>query len=254
MKYCFFIFFLAMMNCVFAQSRFSGTYRGYYNNETIGLTLNHIRDNQLNGKLSDASSVYDVVAEFEGNRFAGDALNPGLGLKPVILGELKNGVLSIVLVFDIAGTRSEIKVDMQKVPDQKENGILSTTDVVIPKNATNDIKLVGTWVKEENYNSGAGSDFMGSTFSQSMTFFEDGTLADNGSTATISGNNYFGQSKSKETVKIPGLVWYTRANQLYLGMVQNGIQQEVHLGRFYVENGNMLITNSNGTKMLLHKK
>ena len=254
MKYCLFLFSLEMMNCVYAQSPFSGTYKGYYNNETIELTLNQVRDNQLNGKLSDASSIYNVVAEFEGNRFAGDAHNPGLGLKPVILGELKNGVLSIVLVFEIAGTRSEIKVDMQKVPEQKGDENLATTPISIPKNATNDNKFIGTWVKEENYNSGAGSDFMGSTFSQSLTFFEDGTLADNGSAATISGNNYLGQSKSNESIKTPGVVWYTRSNQLYLGVVQNGIQQEVQLGRFYIENGNMLITSSNGTKMLLHKK
>lgn len=204
--------------------------------------------------LSDGTANYNVAAEIAGKRFAGDATHTNLGLKPAILGELNNDVLSIILIFEILDEKTEVKMDLIKEASEVLKINKSKIQLQIPKNAQNDSQLVGTWIKEENYNSGSGTHFMGSTFSQSLTFFADGSLADGESKATISGSNFFGQTQSPESIKTPGVVWYTRANQLYLGIDQNGSQQEVHYGRFYIENGNMLITSSNGTKMLLHKK
>jgi len=237
-----------------SQSDFTGIYRGLHNGEAIVLKLNQVNTKELHGMLSDASANYTVTAEIAGNRFAGDALHTSLGLKPTLLGELNNDVLGIILVFNLTGDKTEVKVDLRKESSSFLPAIKSNSVLLIPKNAGNDIRLVGTWAKEENYNSGQGDNFMGSTFGQSLTFFEDGSVADGESTATMSGGNFFGQSQQKESNKTPGVVWYTRSNQLFLGVSENGVQQEVHLGRFYIENGNMLITNNNGTKMLLHKK
>ncbi len=237
-----------------SQAIFNGLFRGLHNGEDIILKLNQVNAKEVQGVLSDASSNYDVRAEIAGNRFAGDALHTSLGLKPAILGELKNDVLSIILLFEIAGDKTEVKVDLKKESADAPSVTISNLNLQIPKNAGNDIRIVGTWVKEEIYNSGGGDNFMGSAFSQSLTFFNDGSVADGGSAATISGGNFFGQSQQKESHKTPGVVWYTRSNQLFLGVVEQGTQQEVALGRFYIENGNMLITGSNGTKMLLRKK
>ncbi|HSF89687.1 MAG TPA: hypothetical protein VLA46_09735, partial [Saprospiraceae bacterium] len=95
---------------------------------------------------------------------------------------------------------------------------------------------------------------MGAGFSQSMTFLANGQLSEGGSFATMSGSNYSGQSTGQGAGVIPGVKWYTIGNQLYMQVTENGQTQEVHLGRYYVENNNMLITGTNGEKILLKRQ
>ena len=129
--------------------------------------------------------------------------------------------------------------------------IQDQSQVVFPSGASHPQELLGTWTKEELYQSGQGDSYMGASASESMTFLAGGRMAESGSSATISGSNYSGQSSGQGTGVIPGLVWYTIGNQLYLQVTENGQTQNVHLGKYYVENNNMLITGTNGEKILL---
>ena len=70
----------------------------------------------------------------------------------------------------------------------------------------------------------------------------------------MSGSNYSGQSTGQGGGIIPGAAWYTIGNQLYLMFTENGQTQNVALGKYYVEGNNMLLTGSNGEKILLSRK
>ena len=114
--------------------------------------------------------------------------------------------------------------------------------------------MIGTWTKEELYQSGYGDAYMGAGTSQSMTFLQGGRMAEAGSSSYISGSDYNGQSSDDGGGVIPGVIWYTIGNQLYMQGTENGRTQTVHLGKYYIENNNMLITGTNGEKILLTKK
>ncbi|MEP7266251.1 MAG: hypothetical protein ABI844_01400 [Saprospiraceae bacterium] len=250
---CWIICGIFSSSLLIAQSPFKGVFKGIYNGEAINLYINEVNGIDLMGTLTDAQASYSVKAEINGNRFAGEAIHQTLSLRPVILGELLIDKMNITLVFDVAGNKTEVKVPLNREKNQPVSSANSVQKIKLPSGAELNPDLVGVWQKEENYNSGSGSDFMGSTFTQSMIFFDDGSVGDGGSAATISGSDFLGQSKSSGLKKMEGVVWYTRSNQLYLQITQNGTSQEAHLGRYYIENRSMLITGTNGTKILLRK-
>ena len=155
--------------------------------------------------------------------------------------------LGLEILFEKASGSS----DHQEKKSQNNNN--QPPDFKFPKEANHDAILIGAWTKNENYNSGSGDQYMGASYSETLVLFANGTVGDGGSQATMSGNNYLGQSESG-LKELPGVFWYNINNQLYISAIQNGKTETRHLGKYYIENDHMLITDNDGNKTLLSRK
>lgn len=116
-----------------------------------------------------------------------------------------------------------------------------------------DPEVVGTWMHESVTSLGSSGD---QTFIQKqelMTFGEDGSLTYGGSKTSVGGNmsDYSEEAGSA----IPDVVWHTKENSIYLtAKDKSGKQETAKMGTYYMEDGKMLITSDNGTKMVLVKQ
>jgi hypothetical protein len=160
------------------------------------------------------------------------------------------------LIIELNGERSEVPFTVEKEGEHEVQETQTLTEkapekIPFPQGATFPAALHGKWIKSETYNSGYGDNYMGSTYTQSMTFFSDGGMGDGGSSATMSGNNYSGSSSGEGSGRLPGVGWYAIKNNLYLIAFAEGKWQSVHLGTWYAENNALLITGANGEKQLL---
>jgi hypothetical protein len=229
----------------------AGTYQGSFNNDQVTLTLSPPVGNVLKGIMQDSKQTYDLVAEVGGNRFAGDAKDRTLGITFTILAEKIGESLNCNMIISFLGQQTENKFTLTKVGSTVSTAAAGTKP--LNNGLPRDQALIGKWTKNESYNSGSGSNFMGSNFSQSLHFLEDGSLADGGSSASMSGSNYSGSSSSSGLNKVPGVSWHTKDNHIWLTFTENGVSQTQDLGKYYIEGRNMLITGNNGVKLLLSR-
>lgn len=251
--------FLMIFSQIDAQvSAFVGTFKGQLNGDNLTMNLQNNGGNKLTGQLKDSYQTYAVNAAADGTKITGTAVEKTLGLTFVMNGQLSGSQLNLKMTITVLGQSQTSDVTMYKngatastAAPAKSNDVKTTAK--FPSGATHDRNLVGTWKKSETYNSGYGDNFMGSSFEQSMIFFADGSMADGGSRASMSGSNYSGSSQGGAQAT-PNLYWYNIGNQLYLYSTENGANQSVHLGKYYIENGAMLITGTNGKKLLLTKR
>ncbi len=122
-----------------------------------------------------------------------------------------------------------------------------------PEDNQMDPQVVGTWMHETVNSLGSSGD---QTFIQKqelMTFGEDGSLTYGGSKTSVGGNmsDYSEQAGSA----IPDVVWHSKENCIYLtAKDKSGKQETVKMGKYYIEDGKMLITSDNGTKLVLVKQ
>ena len=207
--------------------------------------------NEIVGKLIDGDAQYSISAIAEGTVLQGTANHLAYEIKADITGRLIQNKLSLTLNFNMNGTVNVAKIELDKV--KIINHDYQDTKSRLPVGAMLDPRLIGKWTKEENYNSGSGNEFMGASFSQSILFNADGTLSEGGRQASISGNDFLGQSKSINNTAVSGVLWYTLNSQIYLIIHQNTSDHEIVLGKYFIEGSNMLISGSNGVKMLMHK-
>jgi prepilin-type processing-associated H-X9-DG protein len=245
-----------------SQNVFVGKYTGQANGDNIELTLQNNGDNTFNGNMKDSQQSYIVNAATNGNRLTGTAIETTIGLTFVLDGTLSGNQLPIKMTIEVGGQSNTILVNFVKQGSQTptatktaaaENSEKSTVSKPkLPSGATHNPNLVGKWVKQEHYSSGYGSDAMHGSFNQSMILFADGSVSDGGTRAGISGSNYSASSADNGEA-VPNVFWYNIDNQLYFQGTQNGQTQSVHLGQYYIENGKMLITATNGTKSFLTK-
>jgi hypothetical protein len=241
---------------LFSQNVFVGKYTGQVNGDNIEMTLQNSSENTLKGSVKDSKQTYVVNASFSGNRLTGTALESTMGLTFVLDGTLTGNQLPMKMTIEAGGQTNTMLVNFTK-----QGGSVSQTTTTppqyskakLPSGATNDPNLVGNWVKEEHYSSGYSSDAMSGSFSQSMILYANGSVSDGGSRSGVSGSNYSGSSEG-EGQALPNVLWYNIGNQLYLQVTQNGQSQTVHLGKYYIENGKMLITGANGNKLFLTKR
>jgi hypothetical protein len=127
-----------------------------------------------------------------------------------------------------------------------------STATATPKPGKRDPNVVGKWTHQTNYNSGYGQEGTMSN-EESIVFNENGTLSNGGSRTVTGGSDWSGTSGSAAGGVIPGLYWYTENQQIFLTTTQNGKTETASLGRYYIEDGKMLITGADGTKMLYYK-
>jgi hypothetical protein len=249
------ILILSQMS-LFSQNIFGGKYTGQANGDNIELTLQSNGDNTLNGNMKDSQQSYIVSASTNGNKLTGTAFESTMGLTFVLDGTLNGNQLPIKMTIEVGGQSNTMLVNFTKQGSSETQATKEAPQYSKPKlpsGATHDPNLVGTWVKQEHYSSGYGSDAMHGSFNQSMILFANGSVSDGGSRAGINGSNYSASSEDNGEA-LPNVFWYNIANQIYLQGTQNGQTQAVHLGQYYIENGKMLITAANGTKSFLTKR
>ncbi len=228
------------------------------NGDKLTLTLENVSGSSYSGILNDSYEDSPVVLELSGTSFNGVVTETSEGIDIHVNGEIIGDQLLFNFIVDPLGETDPIEVrfirDGSKVPSPATTGDQNQPILDFPSGAFHPLEIIGTWSKEELYQSGSGDNYMGAGFTQSMTFLPDGHIAEGGSSANISGSNYFGQSAGQGAGVIPGLAWYTIDNKIYLQITDNGQTQNVQLGTYYIEGNNMLITGTSGEKILLTKK
>lgn len=246
--------FFSLICYTMVQAQWSGTYYGTVNGDAVVMNLTQ-NGTAVTGDMKDSQQTYIVSGTVNGNTLTGTAVENNLALNFGLTAEKANTILNCKLIIEMNGERAEIPFSVEKSvdgtaeqPSSQETAI--PEKIPFPAGSTFPTALQGKWTKSEIYNSGYGDNYMGSTFSQSMTFFADGSIADNGSSATMSGSDYSGQSADSGSGKLPGVGWYAKKNDLYLIAFAEGKWQSVLLGTWYVENNHLLITGTNGEKQL----
>lgn len=233
----------------------SGSYSGSHNGDALFLVIQDPVGNMYSGLMKDSYQSYSLSLVKSGNTIQGTATESSLNLVFQVSGTIParpTDQLVLTLAIEVQGTPAVMEIAFSKQSHTTSSTLIPTSPT-LPGGAQHPVQLVGTWTKEELYQSGYGDNYMGAGFSQSMTFLSNGHMAEAGSSAHISGSNYSGQSSGGNSGVIPGVLWYALDNQLYLLVTENGVTQTYHLGRFFVEGNNLLITGTNGEKTLMHK-
>lgn len=229
-----------------------GHYTGFFNGDNISLTLQPPSGNAYAGTMKDSYQTYTVSLERHGSQVVGTATESSMGLVFQVKGSIVENQLNLNFQIVVEGTKAEMDIVFTKAGTSSAGGAAQLSPQ-LPANAEHPTALVGTWTKEELYQSGYGDNYMGGGFSQSMTLLANGQVAEGGSNAYISGSNYSGQSSGTANGVIAGVLWYTQGNQIYLLVTEKGVTQTYHLGRYYIEGQSLLITGTNGEKILMQR-
>jgi hypothetical protein len=240
-----------------AQQSWTGTYTGTLDRDQIILTLTTTGKNAMSGTMTDSANKYDVNGTYKGNTFTGTANEKTLGLTFEMMATLNGNTMQTTLILDVFGSKEKMEILFTKKATETKSLNIADKTVKSPVDGkSRDPQVIGTWVKESNYNSGYGfNDSYGSmSVSEKMEFLADGSMSDGGSSAHVSGSNYAGNSTSNQVNKIEGLSWYTSNKKIYLVATQNQQSQTIELGKYFIENNKMLITGTNGEKLLLTKR
>ncbi|MFZ4542708.1 MAG: hypothetical protein ACOYOA_01570 [Saprospiraceae bacterium] len=247
---------LVALNAPQAQNIFVGTYKGIINGDDVVLQLNSKNSNILDGTMDDSQQHYTVEGTYKGNLFVGTAKENTLGLTFTLSGNINEKILAMnfTLQMDMPNNPPGIYVEFEK----QNNSIFNhskdaKSSAKPPTGAKLDPKVIGKWVEENNYSSGSGSNYFGGTTVNTLIFNANGTLNDGGSRSIASGS-YFGADTGQSAEHtIDGVSWHTKNMHLFLVATENGKTETVDLGKYYIENGAMLITSNNGKKLLLRK-
>jgi hypothetical protein len=237
---------------------FAGNYSVMVNADKLTLVIEPNGGSTYTGVLNDGYTSLTLVFELTGTVFTGVGKEASTGVDIHVKGGIEGDQLLFNIVLDplvdeVAYTLNFMR-DGTEINGHPGIGNVTQSIMDFPSGATHPEEMLGTWTKEELYQSGYGDAYMGAGTSQSMTFLSGGRLAEAGSSSYISGSDYSGQSTGQGEGILPGVTWYTIDNQLYMQVNENGQTQNVHLGKYYVENNNMLITGTNGEKILLTRK
>lgn len=234
----------------------TGNYSAAFNGDNLVLSIYKQSGSSYTGIMLDSYQKYALTLEYSGSGdISGSAKEYSMGLLFDVSGRIEGDALPLVFSIVVAGERKDMVIEfVREGSGAPATGAFENPPAMaLPIGASNPEDLIGTWVKEEQYQSGYGDSYMGAGFSQSMTFLSGGHLAEGGSSATISGSNYSGQSTGQGSGVLPGVMWYTIGNQLYMQVYENGQVQNIQLGTYYVEDNHMLITGTNGEKLLLSR-
>lgn len=237
-----------------AQNTFIGTYHGVANGDNLILSLQSTGNNTLMGKLKDSQQTYTIEAKTSDNKLTGTAKEATLDLTFTLVGLLNGAQLTID--FSLLGQLA-MSVDFTKqgttTPATANSKPSSTKVANNPFKGKIDKRIVGTWKHEENYGSGSGSNYASGTTVSYLSFNEDGTMIDEGSRSVVGGSNFSGDTGQSAAKVVEGVYWYSENNNIYLYITEGGKNQSVLLGKYYIEGNAMLVTGSNGKKMLYQR-
>lgn len=263
MRHIFIISIVLAATHIHAQSSggtdiLAGNYTANFNNDNIYLSLERNSGTKYSGNMEDSYQTYTLNLSLAGTTVKGTAVESSMNLQFDVVGRVQGEQLSLSFTFEIAGEKKTMDVVFLRqgadAPSSLNLEDEAKSNLSFPSGALHPQEVCGAWTKEELYNSGSGSSYMGAGFSQTLTLLPDGQVTEGASSAYMSGSYYSGQSTGQGSDIIPGLTWYTISNKLFLQVTEHGQLQTVPLGTYYVEGSNMLITGTNGEKLLLSKK
>lgn len=237
--------FLLFLATALSAQNFAGKYTGTYEGDPVVLTLNNTGGNAYTGDMNDGSNNYKIAATTQGKTLKGTCTETSQNIVLDMSGVLEGAKLAVQLNFMGVMLNFEVFKEGQAAA--------ATPQAAAPKdNKQRDPAVVGRWVRQENYNSGYGQS--GSMSSEtSLVFLADGRVADGGNRTVVGGSDFSGSTASEAAGVVEGLIWYTDKQNLYLQMTENGKTETQMLGRYYVENNNMLVTGQDGTKVLFYR-
>ncbi|WP_130733931.1 hypothetical protein [Flavobacterium sp. J27] len=237
------------------QAQMEGNYIGEINGATITLSLKKQSKNDYVGTMQDEQQTYAISAKIVDNCLKGNAVENNLQINIILSGCLQSNQIDMSFDFSNVGLAQTQNVLFTKQDNYNSKTTPSQNTSFSQKssNKERDLNLVGLWKQEQLYNSGSGDNYFGGSFTQKVIFYADGSIADGGSQATMSGSDYSGNSSSGSGGKASGVNWSTQNKHLFITVTQNGQTQTVDAGKYYVENDKMLITSQNGGKTLLIK-
>lgn len=238
-----------------SQSDLIGNYTGVFNGDQVSLSLQSLGNGLVGGTMEDSQNKYEISGKVIKNNFNGTATEPTLGIQFEMKGTLQANIFNVVLIVDFLGEKHNMDVTFTKTQTKSSSPVTKApTNVSATK--PKDPNIVGAWVKESNYSSGYSSNNSYGSMStrESMVFYANGSLGDGGSMTVVGGSDFSGYASGNGKGVIPGVFWWTENNKIWLHITENGKSQEVELGKYYIENGRMLITATNGEKMLLTKQ
>lgn len=247
-----------LFNVAYGQPVWLGTYTGVVSGDSVYLEFTTLKEGKLTGTMRDSYNNYNLQGSVKNTAFSGTAVETVLGLTFQMTSSLNGDALTSTLVMDFLGTQNKMDLFLTR----KKTGHDKTHSKAIASVSGNpvskklrDQNVIGLWFKESNYSSGYGfNDSYGSMSSREyLEFLADGRLASGGSSTIISGSSYSGSTTSSGQQIAEGWFWYSENNKIYLHISHEGQRQTVALGKYYIENGRMLITGDNGTKLLLTK-
>ena len=253
----FYVLFFA--GSILGQLGWSGTYLGEINGDSVRMELSSKQKGTLEGSMRDSYNTYAIQGVVKDSVFTGTAEEANLGITFNMAAIQRGNALPVQLTMDFLGAENKMEIDfVRKTPGKKSSvpsSQASTTKNPV-SSRSRDKQVAGLWSKESNYSSGYGSNnTYGSMSSKEyMEFLPDGRLASGGSSTVIGGSSYTGYTSERGQQIAEGWFWYTEGNKIYLHITQQGQSQVVVLGRYYIENGRMLITAENGEKMLLTRE
>lgn len=253
MRNLIYLFILISPFIVFGQQQFAGSYEGTLNGDRIELTLTEIGKGKFSGKMTDSANRYDVSGTADASSFRGKAIEKNLGITFDMVATNDGNSMPTTLSIDVFGEIQKMEIQFKRVGSKTSE--TNNSKVINPvASKTKDSRVVGTWVKESNYSSGYGDAYGSMSVSERMEFLPDGTMAEGGSQAVVGGSNYTGTSTSSQKKILEGVFWYTENQKIFLFITQGGQSQTSELGKYFIENNKMLITGSNGQKLLLSKR
>lgn len=230
-------------------------------NDHVELSLTSNSNNRYVGKMYDSKQTYSVDIQTTGKQFEGTAVESSLNITFQINGQLIGKTMNMTMAFSFLGESATQSLVLNKIDNNSNSSQTaehskpntSNNGLKAPSGAQRDANLVGKWQQSETYSSGYGSDSFFGTTVNNIIFLADGGLSDGGSQATMSGSSYYGNTGTSAPQKIPNVIWYTLNSHIFLIATENGQTQTVDLGKYYIENGKILITGNNGKKVLLTK-
>jgi len=209
--------------------------------------------------MQDSYNTYAVLGTTKSSTFTGTAQENSLGITFAMTALKQGPVLTTKLVFEFLGTQKTMDIVFTQIPavrtsEQQVSKATSTKHPVSGK--PHDKNIIGLWSKESNYSSGYGSNGSYGSMSskESLEFLADGRIATGGSSTVIGGANYTGVATEGGRQIADGWYWYSENSKIFLHITQQGQTQTVALGKYYIENGRMLITAENGVKLLLTRE
>lgn len=205
---------------------FTGTYQG------AALRVETTREGDtLRLELSTAAQRQSLEATIA------DGVATGTFTDPQIAGEGKirveptdaNGLRLTLIAKNAFGVE-------QKIPFELRRASKPTSDAA----GSRDTNLIGTWRKSESYTSGPDFSMASDTF---MTLRADGTFRHGDS--RVAGGNGSVSARSGAGDAVEGQ-WRSGDSQIYARASNDNPWQSV--GRYYIENGRMLVTLPNGER------
>lgn len=257
--FCISVFFIDLLaQGARSSDLLSGSYSGSLNSDVLTLDIEKTTGSSYEGLMQDSYQTYVLALQMYGTKVTGTATEQTMDLNFAVSGRVQGDQLSLSFTIEVLGEKNTMDVvfvrDGVGAPQPSGLEAQGQTKLSFPSGAAHPQEMIGTWAKEEFYNSGSGDSFMGAGFTQSMAFLSDGRIAEGGSSAAMSGSYYSAQNYGAGSGIIDGIAWYTIGNTLFLRITENGQLQTIPLGTYYVEGSNMLITGGNGEKLLLSRR